>query len=177
MMKKFKLIALLLCVAAITAKAQKQCWTINPETNAIEMILSDETIPYSDHIEMSGEMVSFVTRWNIDEQKNFTQERSLVFPMLRTIPNNTHASLMYRMQTDIVSLLGVNGLAPVQLGTKKVSINGALRVVSQYGCPQFSHLSHLQYIHYITLYKKVNSKLSSYLDVIRLNKTGRLFSQ
>ena len=118
---------------AITAKAQKQCWTINPETNAIEMILSDETIPYSDHIEMSGEMVSFVTRWNIDEQKNFTQERSLVFPMLRTIPNNTHASLMYRMQTDIVSLLGVNGLAPVQLGTKKVSINGALRVVSQYG--------------------------------------------
>ena len=131
-MKKIKLIVLLL-MAAVAVKAQKQCWTINPETNAIEMILSDQTIPYSDHIEMSGEMVSFVTRWNIDEMKNFSQERSLVFPMLRTIPNNTHASLMYRMQTDIVSLLGVNGLAPVQLGVKKVSINGALQVVSQYG--------------------------------------------
>ena len=131
-MKKIKLIVLLL-LAAVAVKAQKQCWTINPETNAIEMILSDHTIPYSDHIEMSGEMVSFVTRWSIDEMKNFSQERSLVFPMLRTIPNNTHASLMYRMQTDIVSLLGVNGLAPVQLGVKKVSINGALQVVSQYG--------------------------------------------
>ena len=131
-MKKIKLIVLLL-LAAVAVKAQKQCWTINPETNAVEMILSDQTIPYSDHIEMSGEMVSFVTRWNIDEMKNFSQERSLVFPMLRTIPNNTHASLMYRMQTDIVSLLGVNGLAPVQLGVKKVSINGALQVVSQYG--------------------------------------------
>ncbi|MBO5885847.1 MAG: hypothetical protein J6Q43_03700 [Bacteroidaceae bacterium] len=131
-MKKIKLIVLLL-LAAVAVKAQKQCWTINPETNAIEMILSDQTIPYSDHIEMSGEMVSFVTRWSIDEMKNFSQERSLVFPMLRTIPNNTHASLMYRMQTDIVSLLGVNGLAPVQLGVKKVSINGALQVVSQYG--------------------------------------------
>lgn len=131
-MKKIKLIVLLL-LAAVAVKAQKQCWTINPETNAIEMILSDQTIPYSDHIEMSGEMMSFVTRWNIDEMKNFSQERSLVFPMLRTIPNNTHASLMYRMQTDIVSLLGVNGLAPVQLGVKKVSINGALQVVSQYG--------------------------------------------
>ena len=131
-MKKIKLIVLLL-MAAVAVKAQKKCWTINPETNAIEMILSDQTIPYSDHIEMSGEMVSFVTRWNIDEMKNFSQERSLVFPMLRTIPNNTHASLMYRMQTDIVSLLGVNGLAPVQLGVKKVSINGALQVVSQYG--------------------------------------------
>ena len=131
-MKKIKLIVLLL-LAAVAVKAQNQCWTINPETNAIEMILSDQTIPYSDHIEMSGEMVSFVTRWNIDEMKNFSQERSLVFPMLRTIPNNTHASLMYRMQTDIISLLGVNGLAPVQLGVKKVSINGALQVVSQYG--------------------------------------------
>ena len=131
-MKKIKLIVLLL-LAAVAVKAQKQCWTINPETNAIEMILSDQTIPYSDHIEMSGEMVSFVTCWSIDEMKNFSQERSLVFPMLRTIPNNTHASLMYRMQTDIVSLLGVNGLAPVQLGVKKVSINGALQVVSQYG--------------------------------------------
>ena len=95
-MKKIKLIVLLL-LAAVAVKAQKQCWTINPETNAIEMILSDQTIPYSDHIEMSGEMVSFVTRWSIDEMKNFSQERSLVFPMLRTIPNNTHASLMYRM--------------------------------------------------------------------------------
>ncbi len=132
-MKRIKLIAAVL-IAALTAKAQKQCWTINPETNAIEMKINEAGVtPYSDHIEMSGEMVSFVTRWNLDARKNFSQERSLVFPMLRTIPNNTHASLMYRMQTDIVSLLGINGMAPVQLGTKAVSINGALRVVSQYG--------------------------------------------
>lgn len=41
----------------------------------------------------------------------FRQERSLVFPLLRTLPNNTHASLMYRMAADIPSLLGVDGLA------------------------------------------------------------------
>ena len=132
-MKKLQLIVALLLMSVVTVSAQKQCWTINPETNAIEMILSEETLPYSDHIEMSGEMVSFVTRWNVDAKKNFSQERSLVFPMLRTIPNNTHASLMYRVQTDIVSMLGINNLAPVQLGSKKVSINGALQVVNQYG--------------------------------------------
>lgn len=132
-MKKLQLIIALLLMSVVTVSAQKQCWTINPETNAIEMILSEETLPYSDHIEMSGEMVSFVTRWNVDAKKNFSQERSLVFPMLRTIPNNTHASLMYRVQTDIISMLGINNLAPVQLGSKKVSINGALQVVSQYG--------------------------------------------
>lgn len=133
MKRKIHLIAAMLLVFVVAAHAQKQCWEINPETNGIEMLLSDETIPYSDHIEMSGEMVSFVTRWNIDGNRNFSQERSLVFPMLRTIPNNTHASLMQRIQTDIVSLLGVNGLTPVQLGTQKVTINGALQVVSLYG--------------------------------------------
>lgn len=132
-MRKIQLLIALLLMSVVTVSAQKQCWTINPETNAIEMILSEETLPYSDHIEMSGEMVSFVTRWNVDAKKNFSQERSLVFPMLRTIPNNTHASLMYRVQTDIVSMLGINNLAPVQLGSKKVSINGALQVVNQYG--------------------------------------------
>ena len=96
-MKKIQLIIALLLMSVVTVSAQKQCWTINPETNAIEMILSEETLPYSDHIEMSGEMVSFVTRWNVDAKKNFSQERSLVFPMLRTIPNNTHGSLMYRV--------------------------------------------------------------------------------
>ena len=132
-MKKIQLIIALLLMSVVTVSAQKQCWTINPETNAIEMILNDETLPYSDHMEMSGEMVSFVTRWNIDANKNFSQERSLVFPMLRTIPNNTHGSLMYRVQTDVISMLGINNLAPVQLGSKKVSINGALQVTNQYG--------------------------------------------
>ena len=132
-MKRLHLFFPLLLVAALTANAQKECWTINPETNGIEMILSDENLPYSDHIEMSGEMVSFVTRWGIDSRRNFSQERSLVFPMLRTIPNNTHGSLMYRVQTDVVSMLGVNNMAPVQLGVTRVAINGALQVTGRYG--------------------------------------------
>ncbi|MBR5891080.1 MAG: hypothetical protein IKZ18_03520, partial [Bacteroidaceae bacterium] len=82
-MRKIQLLIALLLMSVVTVSAQKQCWTINPETNAIEMILNDETLPYSDHMEMSGEMVSFVTRWNVDANKNFSQERSLVFPMLR----------------------------------------------------------------------------------------------
>jgi hypothetical protein len=54
---------------ATTSYAQQQCWTINPATKGIEMLLTDDTLPYADHIEMSGEMVSFVTRWAIDEER------------------------------------------------------------------------------------------------------------
>ena len=72
-------------------------------------------------------------RWGIDPNGAFRQERSLVFPLLRTVPNNTHASLMYRMATDIPSLLGVNGLALQAERVEQVSVDGALTVRSLWG--------------------------------------------
>ena len=63
----------------------------------------------------------------------FRQERSLVFPLLRTLPNNTHASLMYRMAADIPSLLGVDGLALQDERVGQVAIDGALEVRSRWG--------------------------------------------
>jgi hypothetical protein len=118
-------------LSLVSANAQT-CWSIKND-NSIEMIPSEIRLPYSDHIEMSGEQVSCVIRWDIDEKGIFSGERSLVFPMLRRIPNNTHASLLYRMGTDIMSLTGINSLVPKQLSTRKVSINGALSVVNEYG--------------------------------------------
>ena len=78
------------------------CWTLSDSTGAIVFTPSAETLPYTDHIEMSGEQMAVVLRWGVDERRRFTAERSLVFPMLRTIPNNTHASLMHRVGTDIL---------------------------------------------------------------------------
>ena len=58
---------------------------------------------------MTGEATSLVLRWGVDERGAFREERSLVFPLLRTVPNDTHASLVFRMATDIPSLLSVDG--------------------------------------------------------------------
>lgn len=59
-------------------------------------------MPHSDHIEMSGEQTSLVLRWGVDDKGAFQLERSLVFPMLRVLPNDTHASLMSRLATDFI---------------------------------------------------------------------------
>ena len=77
--------------------------------------------------------MAFVLRWGVDSRGAFRQERSLVFPLLRTLPNNTHASLMYRMAADIPSLLGVNGLALQDERVGQVAIDGALEVRSLWG--------------------------------------------
>ena len=106
-------------------------WTLTPD-GAIRLDPLTAPLPYSDHIEMSGQMMSAVIRWSVDAEGRFTEERSLVFPMLRTVPNNTHASLMQRIGVDIPSLISVNGLSLKLEKVNAVEIDGCLRVVSRF---------------------------------------------
>ncbi len=55
-----------------------QRWEIVPDAGIVWKPGND--IPHEDHIEMSGERMAFVLRWNIDESGAFHSERSLVFP-------------------------------------------------------------------------------------------------
>ena len=91
---------------------------------------ASEGLPHEDHIEMSGEKVSCVLRWGVTADHAFRSEKSLVFPMLRTIPNNTHASMNFRIATDIPSLLAVNGRSLIRESVDSVRINGMVEVSS-----------------------------------------------
>jgi hypothetical protein len=87
-------------------------------------------LPHKDHVEMSGEQMAFVLRWAINADGVLDLDRSLVFPMLRTIPNDTHASLMHRLNTDITSMVSVEEKSLYNEATKFVEIDGMFRVVS-----------------------------------------------
>jgi len=76
-------------------------WVINSSGGITWNI--DSRLPHYDHIEMSGEQISVVLRYGVDQEGAFALDRSFVWPMLRTIPNNTHASLMRRFGWDIVN--------------------------------------------------------------------------
>ena len=129
-MIKQLLLPVVLSLACGTATAQR--WAIAPGEHRIVWNPDAASIPHSDHIEMSGEQMAFVLRWGIRDDGSFREERSLVFPMLRTVPNNTHASLMYRMATDIPSMLGVNGMVLQEECVDSLSIDGALTVRSRW---------------------------------------------
>lgn len=117
-------------VAMFTHLSAQNRWTLSPG-GGITWNVKDN-IPHYDHIEMSGEQVSYVLRWGVKEDRSLYAERSLVFPMLRTIPNNTHASLMHRLATDIPSLLSINGLSLQNERVDKVEINGAVHIWSSF---------------------------------------------
>ena len=104
-------------------------WSILPGGQGIIWDAA-KRLPYEDHIEMSGEKVSCVLRWGVSSDRAFRSEKSLVFPMLRTIPNNTHASMNFRLAADIPSLLSVNGRSLINEKTESVRINGMVEVTS-----------------------------------------------
>ena len=106
-------------------------WKIEKGSRGILWGVS-EGLPHEDHIEMSGEKVSCVLRWGVTADHAFRSEKSLVFPMLRTIPNNTHASMNFRIATDIPSLLAVNGRSLIRERVDSVRINGMVEVSSMW---------------------------------------------
>lgn len=87
-------------------------------------------LPHSDHIEMSGKRVSTVLRYGVDNDKSFFINKSMVWPLLRTIPNNTHASLMRRYDWNILDAVIVNGRTLSGEKVESVKLDGVLSVES-----------------------------------------------
>ena len=64
---------------------------------------------HQDQIEMSGRRVSAIVTYAVRENGTSTLTRQLVFPGLRTIPNDTHASLSYTFTDDATPRVFVDG--------------------------------------------------------------------
>ncbi len=117
------------CLSAFSYNDNSR-WFINDAGGITWSI--DADVPHNDHIEMSGEQISVVLRYGVDQEGAFVLERSFVWPMLRTIPNNTHASLMRRLGWDVVAdMILVNARKINQEKTNNVTLNGTMIVKSE----------------------------------------------
>ncbi|MBQ6224740.1 MAG: hypothetical protein IJJ73_00365 [Bacteroidaceae bacterium] len=114
-----------LLMGAATLQAKENRWVVN-SNHSVQWDTSKGGLPYADHIEMSGLRASVVYYWSVDAEKHFAMDRHLVFPMLRTIPNNTHASWMPRCDTDFLKGMTANGRRMTEQETKVVTIDGIL---------------------------------------------------
>lgn len=105
-------------------------WHIAPDNKIVWTV--DGQIPHEDHIEMSGKQVSVVLRYGVDCNGGFTLNKSMVWPLLRTIPNNTHASLMRRYDWNPLSGITVNGRSFTNEKVKDITLKGMLTVKSTF---------------------------------------------
>jgi len=94
-------------------------------------LADDERLPHNDQLEMSGRYVSAMIRYGVDPEGHLLVKRHVVWPMLRTIPNNTHASLQHEFPEDAAPCFLANGrlLSPERL--LSVSFDGLLDIESE----------------------------------------------
>jgi len=96
---RFVLSLTLACSLMGTAKAMEypaepgDRWRMDDQGGILWNVHEDRDLPHADHIEMSGRRVSVIVDYGINSAGTSRVKKHVVWPMLRTIPNDTHASL------------------------------------------------------------------------------------
>lgn len=129
-MKKLALIAVaLLHVAALGAK---QYWKPDGPNRIIWQV--EQGQEHHDHIEMAGKKMAVVLRYGVNKDGRFEMNRSMIWPMLRTKPNDTHASLMRRFDWNPLDGVTVDNRSFDAGGetVKSILLNGTMVVESRY---------------------------------------------
>lgn len=77
--------------ASIAFSQNSKRWNITGDGGIQWMV--KEGAGHDEHVEMSGSRASSIIGYGVTDKEIFFMKKKLIFPMLRTIPNNTHASL------------------------------------------------------------------------------------
>ena len=74
---------------------------------------------------MSGRFISVIATYGIDEKGKLISSKQLIFPMLRTIPNNTRGNFIYTFGSEASPIIKINNRI-VSEQTERFSIKGIL---------------------------------------------------
>ena len=121
------LMCCIVCLCGIAKAQQINRWKLNHDGTISWQPQKDEV--HHDHIEMSGKAVSVVFRYGVENGK-FVLNKSMVWPQLRVIPNDTYGSLMRRYNWSLLDMITVNGCAFTDEQVLSLSLKGLLKVES-----------------------------------------------
>jgi hypothetical protein len=94
------------CLSSYTKSQDTPRWLLTDDGGIEWQITANDS--HMDHIEFSGLYLSSIVHYGVQNGK-LKQKVHLVFPMLRTIPNDTHASLGYEIDTELLGQIKING--------------------------------------------------------------------
>ena len=89
------------------AQSSKLIWEISPDKSIVWQVQKNQV--HTDHIEMSGLQISSIITYGVNEKGLLSLSKKLVFPMLRTVPNDTHASLIQAFDEAQQPVILANG--------------------------------------------------------------------
>lgn len=124
------LLAACLSVSMLWAASDKDYWKLNSSGG---ITWFNDGRAHNDHIEMSGKQVSVVLRYGIGIDGSFHCNYGMVWPMLRTIPNNTHASLMRHLDWNVLDAVTAYNRSLSGEHVDSIVLNGMMTVYSHFG--------------------------------------------
>ncbi len=86
---------------------------------------------HQDHLEFSGEQLSAIIYYGADNKGELVLKRKVVWPLLRTVPNDTHASLIHEFDLKVSPALLLNGELLQTEQPEWVQYNGLLTIHSK----------------------------------------------
>lgn len=93
-------------------------------------VANDSYLPHYDHIEMTGQKVSSIVSYGVDEMGFLQLNRHVIFPTLRMIPNETRGSLTHNFPSSTAESIFMNGKPIQKEKVLKVIIDGRLTIES-----------------------------------------------
>ena len=121
------MLTLLIPVAAPCAETAPR-WALDTGGGISWQVDAAQPAAHEDSIEMSGRRVSFILKYGIDKDGELRLNRQLVWPMLRTVPNNTHASLSYTFANSVQPEIKIDGKAMGAVKPSRFLLEGLLTV-------------------------------------------------
>ena len=122
-----RLFLFLLILSCIPINYAQQRWKINTDGGITWQVKKGDV--HHDHIEMAGKQIADVLRYGVDKTGAFELNKSMIWPMLRTIPNNTHGSLMRRFDWNPLDAMTINGRS-IEEQVRTITLNGTMEVIS-----------------------------------------------
>ncbi|MDZ7871622.1 MAG: hypothetical protein U5L02_20905 [Rheinheimera sp.] len=101
-------------------------WQLQP--NGIRWQVKDQ---HQDHLEFSGEQVSAIIYYGTDANGQLVLSRKVVWPTLRTLPNDTHASLIHTFGPEVSPRLRQNGVLLNKEQPEQITYDGLLQIQSR----------------------------------------------
>ncbi|RKE56951.1 hypothetical protein [Sphingobacterium detergens] len=127
----WSLVAISLLQGSLSFAQNSKKWTLLKGNKIEWKVRAGEN--HEDHIEMAGLQTAAVVYYGVRNGR-LLLDKKIVFPMLRTIPNNTHASLTVPFQDNKSLLIKVDGVGvdeyPLSFG-----LDGKLSVYSKTNSP------------------------------------------
>ena len=107
-------------------------WALGAE-NYTTWQVSGSSLPHADFIEQGGRRVGQIVKYSISTEGALSVTRDVVWPSLRTIPNNTQGSLKRHYEQEANPVITVNGQPMGPITVSEVRLDGTLTFTGQAG--------------------------------------------